>query len=105
MGLNSFLKSLFGDKSARDMKQIQPIVEKIKAAYPEIKALDNDALRARTKEIQRYVQDSAAEQKNQIEELKAKIEPLSLIASSFFAVCIILWNEIAEISKVFPSKL
>ena len=74
MGLNSFLKSLFGDKSARDMKQIQPIVEKIKAAYPEIKALDNDALRARTKEIQRYVQDSAAEQKKQIEELKAKIE-------------------------------
>ena len=74
MGLNTFLKSLFGDKSTRDMKLIQPIVEKIKAAYPEIKALDNDALRARTKEIQKYVQDSAAEQKKQIEELRAKIE-------------------------------
>ena len=74
MGLNTFLKSLFGDKSTRDMKLIQPVVEKIKAAYPEIKALDNDALRARTKEIQRYVQDSAAEQKKQIEELRAKIE-------------------------------
>ena len=56
------------------MKLIQPIVEKVKAAYPEIKALDNDALRAKTKEIQRYVQDSAAEQKKQIEELKATIE-------------------------------
>ncbi len=74
MGLNTFLKSLFGDKSTRDMKLIQPVVEKIKAAYPEIKALDNDALRARTKEIQKYVQDSAAEQKKQIEELRAKIE-------------------------------
>ena len=74
MGFNSFLKSLFGDKSTRDMKLIQPIVEKIKAAYPEIKALDNDALRAKTKEIQKYVQDSAIEQKKQIEELKAKIE-------------------------------
>ena len=74
MGFNNFLKSLFGDKSTRDMKLIQPEVEKIKAAYPEIKALDNDALRAKTKEIQRYVQDSAAEQKKQIEELKAKIE-------------------------------
>lgn len=52
MGFNSFLKSLFGDKSARDMKQIQPIVEQIKAEYPAIKALDNDALRAKTKEIQ-----------------------------------------------------
>ena len=66
MGFNNFLKSLFGDKSTRDMKLIQPVVEKIKAAYPEIKALDNDALRAKTKEIQRYVQDSAAEQKKQI---------------------------------------
>ena len=74
MGLNSFLKSLFGDKSTRDMKLIQPIVDKIKAGYPEIKALDNDALRARTKEIQQYVQQSATEQKKQIEALKAKIE-------------------------------
>lgn len=74
MGFNSFLKSLFGDKSARDMKQIQPIVEHIKAEYPAIKALDNDALRAKTKEIQKYVQDSAAEQKKKIEELKAQIE-------------------------------
>ena len=74
MGFNSFLKSLFGDKSARDMKQIQPIVEQIKAEYPAIKALDNDALRAKTKEIQKYVQDSAAEQKKKIEELKAQIE-------------------------------
>ncbi len=74
MGLNSFLKSLFGDKSSRDMKLIQPIVEKVKSAYPEINALDNDGLRTRTKEIQKYVQDSANEQKKQIEELKAKIE-------------------------------
>ena len=74
MGLNTFLKSLFGDKSTRDMKLIQPVVEKIKAAYPEIKALDNDALRARTKEIQKYVQDSASEQKKKIEALRAKIE-------------------------------
>ena len=56
------------------MKLIQPIVDKIKAGYPEIKALDNDALRARTKEIQQYVQQSATEQKKQIEALKAKIE-------------------------------
>lgn len=74
MKFNGILKSLFGDKSTRDMKQIQPLVEKIKKAYPEIEALDNDALRAKTKEIQAYVQDSAKEQKEQINALKAKIE-------------------------------
>ncbi len=74
MGFNNFLKSIFGDKSTRDMKLIQPIVEKVNAAYPEIMALDNDGLRARSNEIKKYVQDSAKEQKKQIEELKAKIE-------------------------------
>ncbi len=74
MNFNKILKSLFGDKSTRDMKLIQPLVEKVKEAYPEIKALSNDELRAKTKEIQKYVQDSANEQKKQIEELKSTIE-------------------------------
>ena len=74
MNFNNFLKSLFGDKSNRDMKLIQPIVEKVKVAYPEIQKLSNDELRAKTKELQQYVQDSAKEQKQQIAELKAKIE-------------------------------
>ena len=78
MNFNKFLKSLFGDKSARDMKLIQPIVEKVKAAYPEIKSLSNDELRAKTKEIQTYVQTSANEQKAKIEELKGQIEELPI---------------------------
>lgn len=56
------------------MKLIQPLVEKVKAEYPKIKALTNDELRAKTKELQYYVQSSADEQKKQIEELKEKIE-------------------------------
>ena len=78
MNFNKFLKSLFGDESARDMKLIQPIVEKVKAAYPEIKSLSNDELRAKTKEIQTYVQTSANEQKAKIEELKGQIEELPI---------------------------
>ena len=74
MNFNKFLKSLFGDKSSRDMKLIQPLVEKVKAVYPDIQKLSNDELRAKTKEIQAYVQDSAKEQRAQIEELKATIE-------------------------------
>ena len=74
MNFNQILKSLFGDKSSRDMKLIKPLVEKVKAAYPEIQKLTNDELRAKTKEIQAYIQNSAKEQKAQIDELKAKIE-------------------------------
>ena len=74
MNFNKILKSLFGDKSSRDMKLIQPLVEQIKAVYPEVQKLDNDALRARTKTLQQQVQNSAKEQKKRIEELKATIE-------------------------------
>ena len=74
MNFNKILQSLFGNKSTRDMKLIQPIVEKIKAEYPNIKALSNDELRAKTKEIQKYVQEYANEEKAKIAELKAKIE-------------------------------
>ena len=74
MDFNKILSSLFGNKATRDMKEIQPLVETIKAAYPEIAKLDNDALRAKTKEIQSTIQNSAQEEKAKIAELKAKIE-------------------------------
>jgi len=74
MNFNKILKSLFGDKSSRDMKLIQPLVEQVKAVYPEVQKLDNDALRQRTKTLQQQVQNSANEQKKRIEELKATIE-------------------------------
>jgi preprotein translocase subunit SecA len=74
MNFNQILRSLFGDKASRDMKLIQPVVEQVKAAYPAIQQLDNDALRQRSKEIQRQVQESAKQQKEEIEKLKATIE-------------------------------
>ena len=93
MGINSFLKSLFGDKSTRDMKLIQPLVEKVKAAYPEVQVLSNDELRAKTKEIQKYVQDSAKEQKDQIDALKAKIEDTPIDERE------VIFNEIDKLDK------
>lgn len=74
MDINKFLSKLFGNKSTRDMKFIQPWVEKVKAAYPTIQALDNDGLRAKTKELQDKIQNSANDLREKIEALKAKIE-------------------------------
>lgn len=74
MNFNKILKAIFGDKSSRDLKLIQPLVDKIKAAYPEIQVLSNDELRAKTKEIKQFVQDAAKEQREKIAELRATIE-------------------------------
>ena len=56
------------------MKLIQPYVDKIKAAYPAIKELSNDDLRAKTKEIQQYVQDAGKQQREEIAKLRESIE-------------------------------
>ncbi|MBQ8487518.1 MAG: preprotein translocase subunit SecA [Prevotella sp.] len=74
MNFTKILKSLFGDKSSRDMKLIQPLVEKAKSFTPQVQAMSNDELRARTKQIQQQVQQSAKEQKEKIAQLKATIE-------------------------------
>ncbi len=74
MNFTSILKSLFGDKSSRDMKLIQPLVEKAKSFTPQVQAMSNDELRARTKAIQQQVQSAAKEQKDKIAQLKATIE-------------------------------
>ena len=74
MNINNFLSKLLGNKSTRDMREIQPWVEKIKREEPAIQALDNDALRAKTQELRAQVQNSANDLKEKIEELKKKIE-------------------------------
>ena len=74
MKIINFLSKIFGNKAQRDLKAIQPLVEMVKAVYPEIQALSNDELRAKTKEIQNLVQSSADDIKAQIAEVKKKIE-------------------------------
>ena len=74
MNFNNILSALFGNKSSRDIKKIQPLVEKVKAAYPAVQALSHDELRAKTKELQDYVQHSAADLEKQIADLKSRID-------------------------------
>lgn len=74
MDINKLLSKIFGNKSTRDMKEIQPWVEKIKKAEPAIQALDNDGLRAKTQELKNIIQSSANDIKEKITELKGKIE-------------------------------
>ena len=78
MDINKILSKMFGNKSTRDMKEIQPHVEKIKQAYEIIDKLENDALRAKTKELQQQVQHSADDLREEINKLKEKVETLPL---------------------------
>ncbi|MGN6638595.1 MAG: hypothetical protein ACTHJ8_06760, partial [Mucilaginibacter sp.] len=43
-----FISKLFGNKSERDVKSIQPIVENIKEEFSKLNGISNDELRAKT---------------------------------------------------------
>ena len=74
MGFNDFLGKILGNKSQRDLKEITPYVDKIKAVYSEIVSLSNDELRARTETIKIRIQDYVATEVARVAELKASIE-------------------------------
>ncbi len=74
MDINKFLSRIFGNKSTRDMKLIQPWVNKVKEASASIEKLSNDGLRGKTKELQQTIQASADDIKEKIAALNAKIE-------------------------------
>lgn len=74
MGFNDFLGKILGNKGTRDLKEISPVVDKIKAVYESIVALTNDELRARTETLKTRIQEYVQPEVARIAELKASIE-------------------------------
>ena len=93
MGLSDILKSMFGNKSSRDLKKITPIVNQIKAIYPEIDALDHDQLRQRTADIRQQLNDSVQDKRDEIDRIKAEIETLDYEEREP------LWKKVDDIQK------
>ena len=74
MGFNELIGKLFGNKNTRDMREIQPWVEKAKKAYAEVESFTADQLRAKTQELKERIKQSAVAENAKIAELKAKVE-------------------------------
>jgi len=63
-------KKIFGDKSKKDLKEINPFVDKIKNVYEDIKGLTNDELRAKTAYFKERVAEHISEEETEITRLK-----------------------------------
>ncbi|MCM4160771.1 preprotein translocase subunit SecA [Antarcticibacterium flavum] len=72
--LDSVLKVFVGDKSKKDVKEIQPIVEKIKALEKEFEALSLDELREKTTTFKKKISDATADVRKQIEDLNKEAD-------------------------------
>ena len=53
--INRFLTAIFGSQHERDVKKMQPTVAAIHEMEPQIKALSDEALRAKTEEFRRQL--------------------------------------------------
>ena len=74
MGLFDFTKKLFGNKYDKDLKEINPIVEKIKAVYASIQALSNDEIRQKTESFKKQIKQATKELEDDIKSLTEKAE-------------------------------
>ncbi|KIO77974.1 preprotein translocase subunit SecA [Pedobacter lusitanus] len=73
-----FLTKVFGSKSERDIKAIQPLVIKINEEYAKLSALSNDELRNKTVYFKDIIAKSLAEIDTQISTLKTDAESQEL---------------------------
>ncbi len=68
------ISKIFGTKSDRDLKEIQPLVEKILVEFPKLANITNDQLRAKTIDFKKRIKDYSAEEQKQIDEIKSRID-------------------------------
>lgn len=73
MGLLDFwLKKFLGSKSDRDIKEVQPYLEKIRVEYDRMKNLSVDELRNESSKLRTYIRDAFKAQEAEIADLKTK---------------------------------
>ena len=72
--INSILKAFVGDKSEKDVKAIQPLINKVKSFESALQALSHDELRAKTAEFKAKIQQARAEKDAKIASLKQDAE-------------------------------
>jgi preprotein translocase subunit SecA len=75
--INSILKAFVGDKSEKDIKDIKPLINKVKTFESAFQALSHDELRAKTEFFKKTIKDARAEKDAKIASLKQDAEQTS----------------------------
>ncbi len=72
--INSIIKVFVGDKSQKDVKALQPYLNKIKTFETSLMSLSHDELRARTVYFKERIKEARADKDAKIASLKAEVE-------------------------------
>ncbi|MDD3685871.1 MAG: preprotein translocase subunit SecA [Bacteroidales bacterium] len=99
MGLNNIIAKIFGSKADRDLKAVQPLLDKVLAVGPEMEKLSNDGLRERSEILKQKIRDYIKPDQDKINELKNKAESLDIWEREE------IFNEIDKIEEGIDKKL
>lgn len=72
--VNNTIAALFGTKSTRDMKELLPMLNQIREAYPQYINLSNDELRQRVDVLKTKIKDFLATDEAELIRLKEQVE-------------------------------
>ncbi|WP_020404581.1 preprotein translocase subunit SecA [Gracilimonas tropica] len=72
--VGQIITKVFGSKSERDIKKIQPIVDEIKSYEEQMKKLSDDELKAKTEEFRQKIKDATADTVARIKEIKQQLD-------------------------------
>ena len=92
--IQKLLQKLLGDKSKKDLKEIQPYVEKIHLAEESIRGISPDGLRQKTKEFKDRVKSSSKLEREEIISLKNSADQ-----ENNFEIKESLYSKIDELTK------
>jgi preprotein translocase subunit SecA len=99
MGVAQFLSKMFGTKSDRDIKEIMPVIESIKAEYQRIFNMSHDELRAESALVKQRISDYIKAEEDEIAELKEKAEEVDIEESEK------LYDRIDKLVEIIDEKL
>ncbi len=97
--LNSILGMIFGKKSDRDIKEVTPIINKIKEEYSRISKLSNDGLRGESDRLKNIIDERIKAEEDEIAKLKAEAEEAEIQESEK------IYEKIDKLEALIDTKL
>lgn len=74
MSITSIFKKLFGTKADRDMKALQPMLDKVLAAYTEIDKLSDDGLREHSEALKAKIRARIQADEDRVAQIREELE-------------------------------
>src|SRR6056297_812357 len=97
--VTKILGKILGNKSERDIKEINPLVEVIKREFDRLESVTTDQLREETDSIRQKIKEAVKSEEDQIAELKIQAEEAEVQDSEKF------YEQIDKLEEVINDKL